>query len=330
VRALQAEGDISVVGEAVGAAEALAVVELERPDVVTLDLQIPDGGGQHVIEQIMGSMPIPILVLSATVTSRESVPAVEALMAGAVEAVPKPTHWTATDEALVRRTVRSLSGVTVFRHTQRRHAVTTAAMNGAPSVPTGNGRAPTRRVVAIAASTGGPAALAEVLGGLGGLESPVLVVQHIHTDFVGGFVEWMSRASALPVSLARAGERLEPGTVVIGPGDVHLRLDRQRHVTLDPEPVTVHRPSADELLASVARFAGADGIGVVLTGMGDDGAAGLLALRQVGGTTIAQDQASCAVFGMPRAAFRLGAVQSVIPLDRIAAAIVRAAREVRP
>jgi two-component system chemotaxis response regulator CheB len=329
VLTLEAAGDISVVGEAITAPEAIATIERERPDVVTLDLVIPDGGGQHVIEQIMGRCPTAILVLSGTVRSRESAPAIEALGAGAVDAFPKPTRWTPADEDEVRQRVRSLRGVTLVRHPRshlRRPVPTSEPIDSSPARTTPGSR---RQVVAIAASTGGPAALATVLSSLRGLRAPVLVVQHLHADFVGGLVDWMGKASALPVRMANAGERLEPGTVYIGPGDVHLRLGPDRRVVLAEEPVTLHRPSADELFLSVAEHAGADGIGVVLTGMGTDGAVGLLALREAGGMTIAQDEASCAVFGMPQAAERTGAVVEVVALDEIATAIVNAERGVR-
>jgi two-component system chemotaxis response regulator CheB len=183
--------------------------------------------------------------------------------------------------------------------------------------------------VALAASTGGPPALAEVLSGLGGLDAPVLVVQHIHQDFVPGLVTWMARACPLPVELARHGDRALPGRVYIAGGGLHLRLDARRRLALSSLPVTIHRPSADELLRSVAEHAGAAGIGVVLTGMGDDGAKGLLALRERGGRTLAQDEATSAVFGMPSASQRLGAVTELLALGDIAPAVMRAARERR-
>jgi two-component system chemotaxis response regulator CheB len=161
------------------------------------------------------------------------------------------------------------------------------------------------------------------LSGLGGLQASVLIVQHLHSEFVGGLVAWMAQASTLPVQLARDGELLEPATVYIGPGGLHLRVGRDQRIVLSPEPLTLHRPSANELFASMAEHVGSNGIGVVLTGMGDDGASGLLALRNAGAMTIAQDEASCAVFGMPHAAKRAGAVTEMVPLDQIATAILR-------
>jgi two-component system chemotaxis response regulator CheB len=182
-------------------------------------------------------------------------------------------------------------------------------------------------VVAMAASTGGPSALAIVLAGLGGTQAPVLVVQHLHVDFTAGLIEWMARESALPVELAEHGRVARGGRVYVAPGGVHLRLGSGLRLELDPAPVTIHRPSADELLCSVAKHAGAAAIGVVLTGMGDDGARGLLAIHRAGGQTFAQDEASSAVFGMPAAAQRLGAVSEMLPPAELAAAIARASKE---
>ena len=184
-----------------------------------------------------------------------------------------------------------------------------------------------RATVAIAASTGGPGALATVLSGLGGLAAPVLVVQHLHPDFVEGLVASLGRVSALPVELARQGSVLRGGVVYIGPGGTHLKIDGELRIVLDPQPATTHRPSANELFGSVATNAGSGGIGVVLTGMGDDGTIGLLALRACGGLTFGQDKASCTVFGMPRAAQEAGAVDDLLPVDGIAAAILRGAKE---
>jgi two-component system, chemotaxis family, protein-glutamate methylesterase/glutaminase len=317
-RILQRDGDIAVMAEAGTAAEAPGLVGRVRPHVVVLDLQLADGGGQDAIEQIMANTPTPILVLLAPVEDRSSPAAVDALHAGALDALPTPELWTVPLEADLRRTVRQLRKITVVRH------------------PRGGRVPPVRRqpdpqsaggaVVALAASTGGPSALATVLAGLHGLLAPVLVVQHLHADFTHGMIDWMSRASALPVSMAEDGELAEPGRVYLAPGDRHLRLGANRRLELASTPVTVHRPSADQLFESVAERAGRAGVGVLLTGMGEDGARGLLEMHRLGAHTFAQDEASSAVFGMPRAAQRLGAVAAgdLLPLDRLAAAVLRA------
>jgi two-component system chemotaxis response regulator CheB len=165
------------------------------------------------------------------------------------------------------------------------------------------------------------------LAGLGGTAAPVLVVQHLHVDFTAGLIDWMSRVSALPVEVAEHHSAARPGRVYVAPGGVHLRLGADFRLELDPDPPALHRPSADELFLSVAEHAGAAAIGVLLTGMGDDGAKGLLAIRRRGGRTLAQDKESCAVFGMPAAAQRLGAVDDLLPPAELATAIARASRE---
>ena len=194
-------------------------------------------------------------------------------------------------------------------------------------VEEGRGRSPA--VVAIAASAGGPNALATVLAGLHGIDAGIMIVQHIQRQFVDGFVEWMSRASALPVRTATEGEPIERGVVHIGPADVHLKIGFGMRIRLDPEPNITHRPSADELFRSLAKAAPDRAVGVLLTGMGEDGALGLLELRRRGAITIVQDEDSSTVYGMPGAAVRLDAAAAILPLGEIAPAIVRAVKSLR-
>jgi two-component system, chemotaxis family, protein-glutamate methylesterase/glutaminase len=313
-RVLQEDGAVVVVAEAADVdAAARAVVE-HRPDVVTMDLDLPGGGGRAAIERIMAQSPTPILVLSGIIDDAQAQPAVEALAAGAVDAMPKPLRWSPEEERELRRAVRRLAGVRVVgrRPPARRRLA-------APADP----------VVAVAASTGGPAALSTLLRGLEGVQAPVLVVQHIHPAFVGGFVSWLAGSVPLAVRLAAHTAELEPGTVYVAPGESHLLLDKGRRTVLREEPPTLHRPSGDVLLRSVAEHAGPAGVGLVMTGMGDDGAGGLLALREAGGTTFAQDEASCPVFGMPRAARERGATDRLLPPQRLAAEVLEAVRKLR-
>jgi two-component system chemotaxis response regulator CheB len=208
---LEAERDIAVVGQAGDPLEAVALVQRLRPDVVAMDLGLPGEGGLGAIEQIMADVPTPILVLSTRVTCAASAAAVESLLAGAVEALPKPERWDVEAEGQLRCRVRLLSRVTVVGHPRGRRR---------PRAPDPH-RAPP---VAIAASTGGPAALAEILPALDGLAVPVLVVQHLHPQLVDGFVGWMQRVSALPVVVAADGDRPQPGVVYIAPAGTHLKL----------------------------------------------------------------------------------------------------------
>src|SRR6185295_14663177 len=218
VAVLEADDDIRVVGEATTALEAIALVASLRPDVVTLDLNIPDGGGQFALEQIMANTPTPILVLSSTVSDKSSAPAVEALVGGALLAVPKPTQWTAEFESELRRNVRTIRDVTVIRHPRGRLGrlpMRPSRLSSLPRAATSSSRVNRAEscVVAIAASTGGPQALATILEGLASLKAPVLIVQHIHPDFANGLVDWMARVSPLEVVLAVHGQTLRAGCV---------------------------------------------------------------------------------------------------------------------
>jgi two-component system chemotaxis response regulator CheB len=319
VSALQEQDDIDVVECCSSATAGIELIARSRPDVVVLDLHLSDGRSQQVVEQVMAHTPTPILVLSARIADRHAPSAVQALVAGALEALPHPSRWTPERGAELRRTVRQISKVHVIRHPRGSRSSGERHVRDRRTV-----RHP---VVAVAASTGGPNALATLLGGLAGLSAPVLVVQHLHPDFTAGLVEWMSRVAPLPVDTAKVGQTVSPGHVYFAPGDRHLRLRGDGTMGLDSEPMTAHRPSADELFVSVAEAAGPLGIGVLLTGMGDDGAQGLLAIRQSGGHTVAQDEASSTVFGMPKAAVRAGAVTELLPIDKIADAVQRAVRE---
>ncbi len=201
---LEGDRDITVVGQAGFVVDAVAMALRLRPDIVTLSLHLPGGGGQQTIEQIMAQVPTPILILSFDNVDRRSPSIVDALVAGALDALPKPEQWTPDQAAQLRRTVRLLSKVRVIRHPRGGHRT---EGNGA-SQPAATCA---HQVVAIASSTGGPSALAVVLAGLGGTVAPVLIVQHLHPDFTAGLIEWMSRVSALPVELAEHGQ--VPGPV---------------------------------------------------------------------------------------------------------------------
>ena len=315
---IEADGDIEVVATAADASAAADAVAQLRPDVVALDLDIPGGGGQHAIERIMSEAPTPILIVSGVIDSAQAPPAIRALAAGAVDALPKPTEWRAADADELRRHLRRVGRVPVIR--RRPPARVPVDPRPVPSaVATG-------AVVAVAASTGGPAALSTLLTGMTGCEARILVVQHIHPAFVEGFAAWLTDATGIETVVASDGDAATPGHIHLAPGDCHLRLGRDSRLEVGPDPDTLHRPSADELFRSVALHGGKGAVGVLLTGMGEDGAAGLLAMREAGARTFAQDEASSAVYGMPRAASRLGAAESVLPLDELSSAVRSALR----
>ena len=322
VRCLEADGDIEVVGSAYDARGAAALVEEARPDVVTVDLLASDGHGRQVIERLMGYSPTPILALSTTVSDRHSAPAIEALMAGALDAMSKPSRWGSEEGSDLRRRVRLLDGTPVIRHPRGRLVT-------GESHASRRDRSDQQVIVALAASTGGPPALAEVIAGLAGVGAPVLVVQHIDPDFVDDLAAWLRRVSPIPVHVARHGDRLEPNNAYVAPGGTHLRIADEYRIALDPRPELVHRPSANELFFSLARLANTKSVAALLTGMGDDGAEGLLAIRDSGGFTIAQDAATSAVHGMPAAAERIGAACRTLPLEEIAKALVAASNGAR-
>jgi two-component system chemotaxis response regulator CheB len=311
VAALESGGDIVVVAQAGTEREAEAAVARERPDAVTIDLELPGGGGQRAIERIMAATPVPILVLSSHVVDRRSQPAIAALDAGAADVMPKPTHFTDAEAEALRRRLRVLRGVVVVTRRARR-AGPRARTAGVPSGDS---------VIALGASTGGPQALVEVLRGLRGVDVPILCVQHIHATFAEQFATWLAQSASIPVVVATDGMTLTPGIVHVPPAGLHLRLAPGLRVALSETPDTINRPSIDELFLSVARFAGNGARAALLTGMGADGARGLLAVREAGGATFAQDEATSVIYGMPQVAAGLGAAQQVLALDRLGPAL---------
>jgi two-component system chemotaxis response regulator CheB len=304
-------GELEVVGVCASGEEAIGALDRLAPDLVTVDLDLPGMGGVRAIEEIMRTQPVPIVVVSSA-AGHGSELAAKALAAGAIEALPK---------AVVKLDEPEGPAAVALRRRLRRLARGGPAerSNGRPRRARPRSR---RTVVGICASAGGPRALEIVLAGLpADFPLPVLVVQHISAGFVEGLADWLDGVTALPVGIARDGERAGPG-VWFPPDDTHLVLDPSMRFVLDPDrDVGPHRPSADVLLESMASAAGAGAVGVMLTGMGQDGARGVAAICRAGGLVIAQDEATSALFGMPRAAAEAGA-ELVLPLPRIAEALL--------
>lgn len=342
--AAEADGDVVVVGEARNGREAVALTERLRPAVVLMDLDLPVMTGMEAIERIMASCATPILVCSGFVEGAARSNALEALSAGAVDVLAKPGPSDAGgldaygDE--LRKRLRVASRVRVITHPRgrlrtgdepvRRLAGTPQRRPLESPEPPVEVRRALRdvRLIAIGASTGGPQALLTVLAGLpADLAQAVVVVQHMAAGFIPGLAAWLDGLVPLPVVVGASGRRLVPGTVTIAPsgGNLLVQDDRLRTVCVPPSPGQFHVPGVDATFTSVATALGPAACGVLLTGMGRDGAAGLKLLRERGGVTIGQDEATSAVYGMPAAAFTLGAVEHQLPLDRIAGAVLEVA-----
>jgi two-component system chemotaxis response regulator CheB len=306
-RLLEHDREIEVIGVCDSAEQAIARLPALKPDLVTMDLELPGMSGTNAIEQIMGLLPVPILVLSGHV-ERRSQTALHALAAGALDALPKAELDLSDIDGIaasaLRHRVKVLSGVKVISHPRARlgRRLAPAAWSRRASV------------IGICASTGGPQALAAVLGGLPATFSiPILVVQHISAGFVEGFTSWLDGEVPLDVRLAEAGMRPTPGVWVAAEGG-HMILAAGGRIAVDrTTEAGPHRPSGDVLLRSLAAVAGSDAVAVVLTGMGRDGAEGLRAVHEAGGLTLAQDEATSVVFGMPRAAAECGAELALSP-----------------
>jgi two-component system, chemotaxis family, protein-glutamate methylesterase/glutaminase len=320
--AIAADPGIEVVGEARTGRDAIALVERLRPSAVVLDLELPGMAAIEIIERIMAIRPTPILVCS---TEGDAERAAAALAAGAIDVVARPTtkgaDRTSYAEAL-RRGVRVASRVKVITHPRGRLKSRSAPPSAGWAAS--NGTEGTIDLIVIGASTGGPQALAHLLGALPADFGPaVVVVQHMADGFIEGLANWLDELCALPVGVATSGARLLPGTVMIAPSARNLIVNDHLRVSIEQPPASqFHVPGVDVTFESVARTIGPRAVGVLLTGMGRDGAIGLKAMRDAGAITIGQDEDSSAVWGMPAAAAAYGAVQRQLPLIEIAAELM--------
>lgn len=326
---LEEDPELEVVDTARDGEEAVSKVLKLRPDVVTMDVEMPRMDGITAVSRIMEQSPVPVVMISSH--TREGAEAtIRALEAGAIDFVAKPSGPISLDihkvAQEIREKVKAASRVSPERLRRPKAPVRKVV------VPPPQERVPSRagpvEVVAIGTSTGGPRALQEVIPALpGDLPCGVLVVQHMPPGFTRSLASRLDQLSALRVKEAEDGEAFRPGVVYVAPGDRHMVLDRSdgRYVVrlLDDPPVGGHKPAVDVMMMSVADLAAPRSVGVLMTGMGRDGAKGMKMIRDRGGFTIAEDSSTCVVFGMPRAAIELGGADLVVPLDRIAEEIAK-------
>lgn len=329
--------DIEVVGTAIDPYVARDKIVRLRPDVVTLDIEMPRMDGLSFLAKLMRHMPIPVVVVSS-LAPRDSETAIRALALGAVEVIAKPgsAFATAGVAADLARAVRAAASARVVRQLELpvgAAPTTRQSMGGAASLL---GTTPldtaqldtTHKVLAVGASTGGTQAIERVLRDLPANAPGTVIVQHMPVHFTAAFARRLDGICPMQVREAVDGDAVVPGVALIAPGDQHMVLQRSgaRYVARVKSGPPVHhqRPAVDVLFQSVARHAGRNAIGVLLTGMGADGARGLLAMREAGAHTIAQDEASCVVYGMPREAARMGAAAEIVALDAVPAAVLRA------
>lgn len=317
---LTKEKGIEVIGTAPDPYVARDKIVMLKPDVVTLDIEMPRMDGITFLKKLMRYYPLPVIIVSS-LTTKGSQLALEALSIGALEVVSKPSASYSVGDMSVQLAdkIRAVAKVRV------------AAMTGSAK---GLGSQPgqkigshalaetTHKIIAIGASTGGTEALKAVLTRLPATTPGILIVQHMPAKFTTSFAQRLNDLCEMTVKEAADGDTVTKGLALIAPGNYHMLLKRsgaRYYVAVKQGPLVHHqRPSADVLFQSVADYAGANALGIILTGMGADGAEGLLKMRSAGAKTIAQDEKSCVVFGMPKEAIKLGGVDKVVPLDEIA------------
>jgi two-component system chemotaxis response regulator CheB len=311
---LESDPDIQVMGEAINGLEALRVCKQYQPDIVTMDIHMPSMDGYATIKSIMSDMPCPIIALTGSVNSRNEDTHKKAIQSGALVALPKPKDIPGIDPAADRliEKIKSMSQVKVIR---RKNFNLPPRMTAQTFVPNN-----AIKLIGIGASTGGPPAIQTILSGFSkNIACPIVVVQHISQGFVHNLSKWLVSSTSFNVSLAENGLRMIPGHVYIAQDRNHLAVTREGRLRLFQKgPVDGHQPSATVLFESIAQEFGSSGMGILLTGMGCDGAAGLKKLADKGALTIAQDEASSVVFGMPKKAIELGAARKILPIDEIA------------
>ncbi len=314
--------DIQVVGSAVDPYVARDRILQLEPDVLTLDVEMPRMDGLTFLERLMKQHPMPVVILSS-LTPKNSENALRALRLGAVEVLSKPSsRFSTPDSQHLAEVIRAAARARIPRP-----AADSESAPPGPSIAAWPVLETTHKVLAIGASTGGTTTIERIVRDLPPTTPGTVIVQHMPKDFTRLFAERLNSICPLRVREASDGEPVVPGLALVAPGDRHMVVERsgaQYHVRIKEGPkVYYQRPSVDVLFYSLARNAGRNAVGVILTGMGGDGARGLLAMREAGARTLAQDESTSVVFGMPKEAIRLGAAEMVVPLDQIPRTILQ-------
>jgi two-component system, chemotaxis family, protein-glutamate methylesterase/glutaminase len=311
-KAIAADPFLEVVATAQDPFQARDMIELHAPDVLICDVEMPKMSGIEFLRRLLPQYRVPVIVVSSQQSG-----VLDALPSGEVHFIAKP-GW---------NTVSSVEPFLMELTAKVRAAAHTRVVPPTVTSVQSDQGTDSKTVIAIGASTGGTEALAKLISELPPLMPPILIVQHIPPKFSEMFAERLNRISALDVKEAASGDKLRHGRVLLAPGDRHMRLARSQDGYVvdcrDGERVNGHKPSVDLMFESVAKEAGSHAVGIILTGMGYDGAKGLMSMRRKGARTIGQDEASCVVYGMPRAAFEIGAVEKQLPLERISRYLIQ-------
>ena len=333
---LESDPEIRVIGAAQNPYAAVAIIKNEAPDVITLDIEMPLMDGLTFLERIMSQHPIPVVVCS-TLAGKGSDVALTALAKGAVEIIAKPNlgaeRFFEDSRLMICDLVKAAARARIKGRVHVQHSVVPPKLTADAILPSPGSHAmiqTTEKVVAVGASTGGTEALREFLEAMP-LDAPgIVIVQHMPEEFTARFAERLNSLCRITVKEARQNDSVIRGQALIAPGNNHLLLKRsgaRYMVELREGPLVCrHRPSVDVLFRSAARYGGRNVVGVIMTGMGDDGARGMLEMKQAGAFNIAQDEATSIVFGMPAEAIKIGAVDRVLPLGEIASEVVRLCR----
>lgn len=324
-KALESDEEIKIIGTANDGKEAIDLLPKLKPDIITMDIVMPVMNGVQATEYIMAYHPTPILVITSMLPQDMEI-AFKALNAGALDVIERPSiSELSKPTSKIRKElidkVKLLANVKVITHlggrSQKREKDTLQTITKKQDVKF--------KIVGIASSTGGPKTIKKILCKLPpDFPIPIVIVQHISQGFTKGLVDWWNTECALEIKEGKDGEKLCNGVVYVSPSFVHMTVTKNGRVKLeDTPPVGGHKPSANVLLSSIAQAYPQSAIGIILTGMGDDGAIGIKAIKEAGGFTIAEDESSCAIFGMPKVAIEMGVVDKVMPSDEIADEIIR-------